>query len=147
MKNLKLFEAFDRDAYWDDYLNKLNANLKKSQEESQKNWDDYYKLLDQDQAHDWMVKMTNVTKEDFNVVTSSLDNIKYEISISTWGLIDDDSKINNYKYILAKRKGFEYKIFRLPDEWFLVILSDDKVNMYYLCDQWEGLEALLKKFF
>lgn len=42
MKHLKIFDNFNRDEYWDDYLDKLNDNLKKSQEDSQRNWDDPY---------------------------------------------------------------------------------------------------------
>jgi hypothetical protein len=144
MKRLKVFDNFNRDEYWDDYLDKLNANLKKSQEESQINWDDHFRLIDQEEAHEWMIKMSDVTKEDFRLVVSSLDAIKYEVDISTWKLLDDDGKYENHKYILAKRRGFSYKIFRLPDEWFLVIMSGD-VNIFYLCDQLEGLKVFLNK--
>ena len=144
MKHLKIFDNFNRDEYWDDYLDRLNANLKKSQEDSQRNWDDHFRLIDQDEAHEWMIKMSDVTKEDFNLVVSSLDAIKYEISTSTWRLLDDDGKFENHKYILAQRKGFSYKIFRLPDEWFLVIMSGD-TNIFYLCDQLEGLKVFLNK--
>lgn len=144
MKYLKLFEAFDRDDYWDNYLDELNANLKKSKEDSEKDWSDYYKLLTQDEAHDWIVKMSDVTKEDFNLVVSSLNAIAYTVSISTWGLIDDDAKVENHDYIVAKRREFEYKIFRLLDEWFLVAMCS-QTNIFYLCDQQEGLVAFLKK--
>lgn len=82
MKHLKIFDNFNRDEYWDDYLDKLNANLKKSQEDSQRNWDEHFRLIDQDEAHEWMIKMSDVTKEDFNLVVSSLGAIKYEIITS-----------------------------------------------------------------
>ena len=47
MKQIKLFREFAEhpDEYWDNYLKKLNANLKKSKEESEKNYDDYFKLI------------------------------------------------------------------------------------------------------
>ena len=107
------------------------------------NWndDDYFRLLNvefETIVSEWIPKIIDVTKEDFNLVTSCLDNIKYEISILHY-------KIK--KYISAKRKGFSYKIFRLSDEWFMVIMCDDinGVNLYYLCDQIEGLEYFLNK--
>jgi hypothetical protein len=144
MNYLRLFEAFNKDDYWDNYLDELNTDLKKSKEDSVKDWSDYYKLLTQDEAHDWIVKMSDVTKEDFNLVVSSLNAITYTVSISKWGLICDDAKVENYDYIVAKRSGFEYKIFRLPDEWFLVAMCA-QTNIFYLCDQQEGLVAFLKK--
>lgn len=111
------------------------------------NDDEYFRLLNTTESHDWIIKMIDVNQKDLDLVKSCLDNWKYDISISNWGLINEKDKIINYKYILAKRKGFSYKIFRLPDEWFIVILSDEinNVNLYYLCDQLDGLQHFLNK--
>jgi len=117
------------------------------------NWNDndYFKLVSKTEGYDLMQTIIDVTDEDFNVVISCLDNIKYEMKFSTWGIFGRDSegrgKMFNYKYILASRKGFSYKVFKLPDEWYLVILSDEVngVDLYYLCDQLEGLKHFLKK--
>ena len=117
------------------------------------NDDEYFRLLNQTESYDWLIKMIDVKQKDLDLVKSCLDDWKYDISISDWGLINNEpytsekAKIINYKYILAKRKGFSYKIFRLPDEWFIVILSDEinNVNLYYLCDQLDGLQHFLNK--
>lgn len=117
------------------------------------NDDEYFRLLNQTESYDWLIKMIDVKQKDLDLVKSCLDDWKYDISISDWGLINNEpytsekAKITNYKYILAKRKGFSYKIFRLPDEWFIVVMCDDinNVRLYYLCDQLDGLQHFLNK--
>jgi len=121
------------------------------------NWtdDDYFKII-HDGVNYYLQKAIDVTDEDLKVVTSCLDKkeVKYEIKTDWhWMLRYNDTEFagrfrptgRNNKYIIAKRKGFEYKIFRLEDEWYLVQMSDIHVNLYFLCDQIEGVQYFLNK--
>jgi hypothetical protein len=119
------------------------------------NWNDndYFKIVEHNNdIQKWINRMIDVTNEDLKVVTSCLDSglfgiiKKYDIKISIFGLLNNDNDdVKNHKYIIAKRKEFAYNILRLSDEWFLVKMSDSDSNLYYLCDQIEGLKHFLKK--
>lgn len=146
MRHLKLFEAFDRDEYWDDYLDKLNANLKKSAEDSKINWDDYYQSIDYDTAAERIVNMTELTKGEFDEIKSVIGDV-YKFDLKDWKVIDIDNKTGNvFKYVIAEREGFKYRIWKLEDEWYLVEMGDpSSLALWFLCDQVDGLKALLNK--
>lgn len=125
------------------------------------NWNDndYFKLKSMDETDNLMEKMIDVTDEDLNVVTSCLNSEKYDIKISTWRILQEpDGPVTNLdrvttiaqaakiiicKYILATRVLGTLKIFRLPDEWYLVIPYPYKFS--FLCDQLDGLKYFINK--
>jgi len=145
MKYLKLYEAFDRDEYWDNYLNDLNSNLKKSKESAQKNWDDYYKSIDYDVASEHIVSMTEFPQEEFDDIKLIFSDV-YKCRLNNWKIIDTENRTSDiFKYMIAEREGFKYKIWKLEDEWYLVEMSDPNTGLWFLCDQIDGLKALLNK--
>jgi hypothetical protein len=147
---LKLFENFDdwdkwhkdRNEYFDDYLDKLNSNIRKQQEleERERELDHlYYRLLDNHEDPDEILKTAiDITETDIQKITKVASSV-YKVSIEQ----------NEVKYVkLVRNRYCIIKIWRLIDEWYLIKVGGFKEGsgyIYEMCDQIEGLEYLLNK--
>ena len=149
MRYLKIFESFNRDKYWDDYLDKLNSDIKKSKEESEKDYSEYYRMIDDDELKELIFKRIDFEKKEIEKITSLFPD-SYEINVSQWqNLVEDNTPeyryhVTNYIRAFKKIQG-EIYIFKLPDEYYLVGIGDEQVKIYDLCDQFDGLKLLIRK--
>lgn len=138
-----------RDRYWDDRLNKLNSDIKKSEEESKIDYSQYYTDISTDAANNLIAtKMMNFDEDEIDKI-KKLFTSKYKLVSDKWTSYDDDGgQVKMCNVLIATREnGCIIRIWKIEDDWYIVAISDieDRGRIYDKCDQFEGLRVLFNK--
>lgn len=156
IKLFKQFESIDRypdklksylksrDKDLDDYLKDLNAKLKRSREESKKDYSEYFKLISHNEAADIIDKMVDFDEIEVKKITELFPE-RYNVSVSIWDTYNSGWENIKSNYFLIVRNETEIKIWKIEDEYYLLSVESRSTNLYYLCDQFDGLSALIRK--
>lgn len=145
MNYIKLFKQFEsRDEDLDNYLKDLNSKLKRSREESKKDYSEYFKLISHDKAADILDKMTDFDEIEIKKITELFPK-EYNVSVSIWDTYNSGWENIKSNYFIIVRGETEIKIWKIEDEYYLLSVGSRSTNLYYLCDQFDGLSALIKK--
>lgn len=142
---VKMFED-----YWDEYLKDrtdvdviittLNSKIGKKEE----NNDNYYKLIDGEEASKKLDRSVDLSDDDIKKILPLFSEL-YKVVVGKWISYTSDWKEFNVKCIEADRSDFcKIRIWKIEDEYYLVQIGG-KGNVYFICDQIEGLTLFLQK--
>lgn len=139
-------EVDNRDRYWDKYLKKLNTEINKPKE----NHDDYYKLIDNSDWDEYEIKLEELLQMALEFTEDESTDIRKVVpKVYSLTFIERPRNKQCIEIIRSEKKRGSclIRIWKLPDEWFLVSLGDidERGTIYFKCDQFEGLQYFLNK--
>jgi len=110
--------------------------------------DKYYTLLENNEPSSLLIHSIQMNRDEY-IRISELYPIGYICEVDLIYITDDQSR-RSVSILKAKRPGAGgciMRIFKLPDEWYLLSMSDIKEGgtIYFKVDQFEGLEYMLNK--
>ncbi len=111
-------------------------------------WDvDDYSKISENEYMDICTNPLPFTMEEIRLIISMVEDYNGSFNFD-YDKGDDHDEYGNPYWIdsieFFNHKEDHYTINKMQDEWYLIT---DDMDIYYKCDQWDGMTSCLKKIF